>query len=114
MDKPYIYRRKSDVETVPCSCGSSTRFITRRDTEVANLHVTHITDSRMHYHKRCDEYYYILEGAGTMALGNDTVELEPGVAIFIPKGLPHRGWGDFTAVIFGVPALAHDDEYFAE
>jgi len=110
----YIYRRKDEVPTVPCPCGSSTRLFTKRDIDAANLHVTHITDSKKHYHKECDEFYYILEGAGKMELGDDTVEVAQGVAVFIPKGLAHCGYGDFTAIIFGVPALEQDDEYFAE
>jgi len=114
MAQTYIHRRRSDVEPVPCPCGSSTRLVTRADTDVANLHVTHITDSRKHYHRKSDEFYYILTGSGTMELGDDAVDLEPGVALFIPRGIPHRGYGDFEAVIFGVPAAEHDDEFFAD
>jgi len=110
----YIVRNIKDVEPVPCPCGSSTRIITRKDTDVANLHVTHIQDSKKHYHKNCTEYYYILEGGGKMELGDDVVDLEPGVTILIPPGVPHRGYGDFRALIVGVPAWDMTDEFFAE
>ena len=82
-----IVRNIKDVEPVPCPCGSSTRIITQNDTDVANLHVTHIQDSKKHYHKDCTEYYYILEGGGKMELDDDVVDLEPGVAILIPPGV---------------------------
>jgi len=114
MSPDYIVRHIEDVEPVPCPCGSSTRIITRADTEVANLHVTHIRDSEKHYHKGCTEYYYILEGSGTMELGEDEVQLRPGTAIVIPPGLAHRGYGDFKALIVGVPAWEHTDEFFCK
>ncbi len=112
MSKGYLYRKKSEVPPVPCPCGSSTRIITIADTPVANLHVTHIMDSVKHYHKACTEYYYILEGAGKMELGDDVVDLEPGVTILIEPGTPHRAYGDITCLIVGVPAWHHDDEFF--
>ena len=114
MSKKYIVRNIKDVVPVPCPCGSSIRPITRSDTPVANLHVTHITDSRKHYHKHCTEYYYILEGSGKMELDDDVIELEPGVVVLIPPLVSHRGFGDFRAVIVGVPAMLHDDEVFCE
>ena len=112
MAQRYIVRRLEDVKSVTCPCGSSTRLITRRDTPVANLHVTHIRDSQKHYHEACTEYYYILEGEGKMELDADVVELRPGTAIMIPPGVAHRGWGNFKALIVGVPAWQHTDKFF--
>ena len=118
MQKPkgkgYMVRHVDEVVAVPCSCGSSTRIIQRQDTPVANLHVTHITDSQKHYHKACTEYYYILEGTGHMELGDDVVEINPGTTIVIEKGTPHRGYGNFKALILGIPAWDHTDEFFCE
>lgn len=110
----YIYRTLDESPSVQCPCGTSTRIITRADTSVANVHVTHITDSRKHYHKEATEVYFVLEGVGTMELGNDTVDLRPGVAIMIPPGLAHRAYGDVRCLIVGIPACRHDDEFFCE
>ena len=112
MPKGYIYRKRSEAPTVPCPCGESTRILQHTDTPVANLHVTHITDSVKHYHKECTEYYYILDGRGKMELGDDLVDLEPGVTILIEPGTPHRAYGDITTLVIGVPAWKPDDEYF--
>lgn len=112
MSKGYIYRKRSEAPVVQSKCGASTRIITMEDTPVANLHVTHITDSVKHYHKACTEYYYILEGHGWMELGDDVVELEPGVTILIEPMTPHRAYGDITTIVFGVPAWKHDDEFY--
>lgn len=107
-----VVRHLRDVTPVPCPCGESTRPLTSRDTPVMNLHVTSIRDSAKHYHKLTAETYFILEGEGWMELGDQTVRLEPGLVVYIPTGVPHRGWGDFRAVIVGVPAMPHDDEFF--
>ncbi|MFQ6131540.1 MAG: cupin domain-containing protein [Armatimonadota bacterium] len=112
--KTWIARHIDDVEPVPCPCGSSWRIITRDDTEVSNIHVTHIMDSQKHYHERCSEYYYILEGEGKLELDGEVVELRPGLAVFIPEGIAHRGWGDFRAVIVGIPAWDPQDEVIVE
>ena len=113
MDKKgYLARHLKEGAPVPCPCGSSTRIITAEDTPVANLHVTHIKDSTKHYHRETVEIYYILEGRGTRELGDDEVALEPGVTLLIDKGTPHRGKGDFKALIVGVPAFKEEDEFF--
>lgn len=108
----YQVRRLGDSPTVPCPCGASTRALTRADTPVCNLHVTHITDSVRHNHKECTEVYFVLEGRGRMDLGGDIVEVEPGMIVYIEPGTPHRLWGDVRTIVFGVPALQEGDEYF--
>jgi len=114
MEKGYLVRHAKDVVPTPCPCGSSTRIFTHSDGPVANVHVTHIQDSRRHYHNELTEIYYILEGRGAMELGDDTVPVEPGVAIMIGKHTPHRGSGDFKALIVGVPAWHPEDEHLAD
>jgi mannose-6-phosphate isomerase-like protein (cupin superfamily) len=110
MSKGYLVRKLSEVEPVPCLCGSSTRPITRADTPAVNFHVTHIQDSLKHYHRYCTEVYFILEGSGKLELGEDEIELEPGVVVLIEPGTAHRGKGDFRAVIVGAPAQDPADE----
>lgn len=112
MTRGYLYRKRSEAPTVPCYCGPSTRIITGADTPVANLHVTKITDSKKHYHKLCTEYYYILDGQGKMELGDDIVDLEPGVTLLIEPGTPHRAYGNITTIVIGIPAQVEGDEYF--
>jgi mannose-6-phosphate isomerase-like protein (cupin superfamily) len=110
-DEPVV-RYIEDVPAVPCPCGESTRIITRADTPVANLHVTHIVDARPHYHKHCTEIYHVIEGAGRMELDGRAVELRPGATVVIPPGVVHSSRGGFRTVIVGVPAWEHTDEFF--
>jgi len=49
-----------------------------------------------------------------MELDGDTVQLRPGTAIVIPPGVAHRGRGDFKALIVGVPAWEHTDQFFCD
>jgi mannose-6-phosphate isomerase-like protein (cupin superfamily) len=108
----YQVRHLRDATVVPCPCGASHRIFTADDTPVANLHVTEITDSKKHYHKKATEYYYILAGSGTMELNDDTIALEPGLAIIIEPGTAHRAFGNLTTLIVVIPAAEHGDEYF--
>ena len=102
MAKGYLVRKLSEVEAVPCLCGTSTRPITREHTPVLNFHIVNIQDSKKHYHRECTELYFILGGSGVLELNDDEVELEPGTA--------HRGRGDFRAVVVGVPAWNPEDK----
>jgi mannose-6-phosphate isomerase-like protein (cupin superfamily) len=110
----YLVRRLADAPTVPCPCGQSTRPLTVADTPLCNLHVTFIKDSVRHYHRRCTEVYLILEGTGTLELNDDAVEVAPGTVIYIEPGTRHRLFSPegVRTVVFGVPALLPDDEYF--
>ena len=69
-DKGYIVRDViSDVPSVPCPCGQSIRAITGADTDLASIHLVTISkDSRLHYHKKLTEFYYVLEGEGELQL----------------------------------------------
>ncbi len=110
----YQVRHLREATVVPCPCGASHRIFTRDDTPVANLHVTEITDSRKHFHRKATEYYYILSGSGNMELDDDVIELEPGTAVIIYPGTAHRVYGDITALIVVIPAAEHGDEFFAD
>ncbi len=114
MHKGYLVRSLHDAPTVPCPCGQSTRPLTSADTPVCNLHVTCITDSVRHYHKRCTEVYLILEGRGQMELNGDVIDIGPGQVIYIEPHTRHRLWSKdgVRTVVFGVPALQAEDEFF--
>jgi mannose-6-phosphate isomerase-like protein (cupin superfamily) len=114
--KGYLIKRLAEAPTVPCPCGQSTRPLTRADTDVCNFHITFIRDSVKHFHKACTEIYYILEGRGKMELHDDVVDIEPGMVIYIEPGTPHRlvSPDGVRTIVFGVPALHPEDEYFVD
>ena len=112
--KGYLVRTRQEAPTVPCPCGQSTRIITRADTPACNLHVTFIQDSVKHYHRECTEVYYILQGQGKMELNDDVIDVGPGTVVYIEPFTPHRltSAEGVQTIVFGVPALQADDEYF--
>ncbi len=111
MPTGYQVTRMSDVSPLKSLCGDSYRLFPAEKSPEASLHVVEISEAREHYHKRCTEFYYILEGSGEMRLGGDLVKLGPGMLIRIEKGTRHAGRGQFRALVIGVPAWRAEDEY---
>ncbi|HJZ94113.1 MAG TPA: cupin domain-containing protein [Gemmataceae bacterium] len=110
----YSVRRPEQVPPVPCPCGQSTRIVTAADGLGCSFHITAITDSTRHYHRKSAEVYYILEGSGQMELDGEAVTITPGTVITIPPGTRHRLTSErgVRTIVFGVPAFDADDEYF--
>ena len=48
-------------------------------------------DVPKHLHPNANEMQYILEGTGTIWLGDKEVAVKPGDLVVIPKGTPHGG-----------------------
>lgn len=68
-----------------------------------------------HYHKRTEEIYYILSGAGEMRVSDETGAVKSGDAIFIPRLHVHslKNIGDEPIKLLLVCGAAHDfADYF--
>lgn len=70
--------------------------------------------TQRHYHRRSEEFYFLLEGSGEMELDGETRVVRPGDAILIPAG----SWHTLTALsplrmlCCCAPPYAHEDTYF--
>ncbi len=66
-----------------------------------------------HMHPNANEIQYILEGTGTIWLGDKEVRVKPGDLIIIPKGTAHGGTKPdgrtFKAIAIKTPPQAPDD-----
>jgi mannose-6-phosphate isomerase-like protein (cupin superfamily) len=66
-----------------------------------------------HLHPNTNEFQYILEGTGTIWLGDKEVRVKPGDLVIIPKGTPHGGTkpdtGVFKAIAIKTPPQAPTD-----
>jgi mannose-6-phosphate isomerase-like protein (cupin superfamily) len=66
-----------------------------------------------HMHPNTNEIQYILEGTGTIWLGDKEVTVKPGDLIVIPKGTPHGGTKPdgraLKAIAIKTPPQAPDD-----
>jgi mannose-6-phosphate isomerase-like protein (cupin superfamily) len=98
---------------VACPCGQSRRAFLEAADGVASLHIVDITvDSRVHYHKRLTEIYYILEGEGVMELDGERFPVRPGDAILIKPLCRHRAVGRLRVLNVPIPAFDPADEWF--
>ena len=66
-----------------------------------------------HMHPNTNEIQYILDGTGTIWLGDKEVTVKPGDLVIIPKGRPHGGTkpisGQVKAIAIKTPPQAPDD-----
>ena len=66
-----------------------------------------------HLHPNANEMQYILEGTGTIWLGDKEVQVKPGDLVIIPKGTPHGGTKPdgrtIKAIAIKTPPQAPDD-----
>jgi len=66
-----------------------------------------------HMHPNTNEIQYILDGTGTIWLGDKEVTVKPGDLVVIPKGTPHGGTkpisGQVKAIAIKTPPQAPDD-----
>ena len=69
-------------------------------------------NSRIHYHKKLTEIYYILEGEGEMELDGELFAVKPGDAILIKPGCRHRAIGELKVINVPIPSFDPDDEWF--
>ena len=115
-DKGYIVRRVlEDVPPVPCPCGQSIRAITGRDNELASIHVVTISkDSKLHYHKKLTEFYYVLEGEGELQLNDDVVKLEPHTLVMIKPLTKHVARGNLRILNIVIPPFDEEDEFVVD
>ncbi len=66
-----------------------------------------------HIHPKTDEIQYIIEGSGSMWVGNERKDFKPGTLIVIPKGTAHAGSivtsGPVKAIAIKIPPQPKDD-----
>lgn len=66
-----------------------------------------------HMHPNTNEIQYILEGTGTIWLGDKEVQVKPGDLVIIPKGTAHAGTKPdsrpFKSIAIKTPPQAPDD-----
>ena len=66
-----------------------------------------------HLHNNANEIQYVLEGTGTIWLGEKEVRVKPGDLVIIPKGTPHGGTKPdgrtIKAIAIKSPPQAPDD-----
>jgi mannose-6-phosphate isomerase-like protein (cupin superfamily) len=72
------------------------------------------SSTQRHYHRRSEEFYYLLEGRGMMEIDGEQTEVASGDAILIPAGAWHqiRAIDPLRFLCCCAPPYAHDDTFF--
>lgn len=111
--KTPLVRYLDETAPIDCPYGQVRRVVTGGEGGVANVHVVEVTRGGLHLHRAYDETYFVLEGHGTMVLGDATHRLRPGAVVVIPPEVPHSLEADegevLRFVIFGTPAMPISD-----
>ena len=109
----YMIASFDEIDAVECPCGFSRRAFVSTENPIATMHMVDIqVDSKVHYHKKLTEIYFVLEGQGQMELDGQTIPVKPFTAIFIKPGCRHRAVGKMRIVNVSIPAFDPDDEWF--
>ena len=96
-----------------CPCGVAKRAFTAEPEKTATIHLVEISqETRVHYHKRTTEIYYILEGSGQIELDAELFNVEPGMTVMIKPECRHRAVGKMKILNIPVPAFDPNDEFF--
>lgn len=67
-----------------------------------------------HYHRVSEEFYFLLEGRGAIAINDEVRKVGPGDAILIPAGAWHtiEAESDLRFLCCCAPPYSHEDTYF--
>ena len=105
----------SQIQGVPCPCGTARRAFADVEDFPGTVHVTEICISaKLHYHKQLTETYYFLEcdADAQMQLDDEIVDVKPGMSIMIRPGTRHRALGKMKVLILVLPKFDAADEWF--
>src|SRR6266487_1852614 len=96
------------------TCGEIRPLLEEKDGAAAEVHHLQITDSKLHFHERTDEIYYVLDGQGKMRLDDEEIELHKDVVVYVPRGVKHKAWGHLTVLVVCVPRGVLNDVHELE
>jgi mannose-6-phosphate isomerase-like protein (cupin superfamily) len=105
MNSTASYLRRDPADATPWTetCGQIRVVIDEKDGAAAEVHHLEITNAKLHYHKRTDEIYHVIDGEGRMQLDDDEIELRPGVVVYVPRGVKHKAWGQLKVLVVCIP-----------
>ena len=111
---PFLRRDLTEIKPWAETCGQIRPLLEEHDGAAAEVHHLEITDAKLHYHERTDEFYYVIDGQGTMTLDGEEIELHQGVVVYVPRGVKHKAWGKLKVLIVCVPRGVLNDVHELE
>jgi mannose-6-phosphate isomerase-like protein (cupin superfamily) len=110
----YLRRDPATIEPWAETCGQIRCLVEEQDGAAGEVHHVEIQDAKMHYHERTDEFYYVIDGQGTMTLDGEQIELHRGVVVYIPRGVRHKARGNLTVLTVCIPRGVLSDVHEVE
>ena len=110
----FLRRDPAEIEPWAETCGQIRCLVEAKDGAAGEVHHVQIHDAKLHYHERTDEFYYVIDGRGTMVLDGEEIELHKGVVVYIPRGVRHKAMGDLTVLTVCIPRGVLDDVHEVE
>src|SRR3954468_8833918 len=116
MTAQATYLRRDPAEIAPWSetCGEIRLLIGENDGAVGDVCLVEITDAKLHFHERTDEFYYVVDGEGRMRLDDEESEVYKWVVVYVPRGVKHKAWGNLKVLIVCVPRGVLNDVHELE
>ncbi len=110
------FLRRDPAEVAPWAetCGQIRCLVEEKDGAAAEVHHVQIEDAKLHYHERTDEFYYIIDGGGTMVLDDETIDVKQGMVVYIPRGTRHKAVGKMTILTVCIPPGVLNDIHEVE
>lgn len=110
----FLRRDPAGIQPWAETCGQIRCLIEEKDGAAGEVHYVEIQDAKLHYHKRTDEFYYVIDGEGTLVVDDEEIELHKGVVVYIPRGVKHKAKGRLTVLTLCVPRGVLDDVHELE
>ena len=110
----FLRRDPATVQPWGETCGQIRCLVEEKDGAAAEVHYVEIQDAKLHYHERTDEFYYVIDGQGTMRLDDEEIELHKGVVVYVPRGVRHKARGNLTVLTICIPRGVLDDVHEVE
>jgi mannose-6-phosphate isomerase-like protein (cupin superfamily) len=105
----FLRRDPADAKPWAETCGEIRCLIEEKDGAAGEVHQVKIHDAKLHYHEHTDEFYYIVDGQGTMTIDDQQIELHKGVVVYVPRGAKHKAVGELTVLLVCVPPGVMND-----
>jgi len=105
----YLRRDPADVTPWPETCGQIRPLIEAADGAAAEVHHVVIDHAKLHYHQQTDEFYYIIDGEGTMVLDDEEIPVHKGIVVYVPRGMKHKAVGKLVVLTICIPRGVLDD-----
>ena len=99
----FLRRDPAEIKPWAETCGQIRCLIEEKDGAAGEVHFVEIQEAKLHYHERTDEFYYVIDGQGTMQLDDESIELHQGVVVYVPRGVKHKATGRLKVLVVCVP-----------